>query len=171
MAEFDFSSRQIFNPYRIDEKGNTNIDSNGGLNSDGNGDKLRFLRDGSENFWGSSNYTTWGLFAAPYASIYMFDILARINYFKAPYLYRFLEDSSNSDLGIDISIVYHFCDYAALGLSYYFAKEVIYKYDRAYNAANDDIEDYEYLKDTFNHNKIMLSLDFKFDYLWEQKSK
>jgi len=170
MAEFDFSSREIFNPNRIDENGNTHIDSGGGLNKVGNGDKLRFLRDGSTNFWGSSNYTTFGLFAAPYASIYMFDILARINYSKAPYLYRFLEDSSNSDLGIDVSIVYNFCEYASLGLNYTFAKEVIYKYDRAYNQANG-LSDYAYLKDTFNHNKIMLSLDFNFGYLWEQDKK
>ncbi len=170
MAEFDFSARQIFNPERIDEDGNTHIDADGILNSTDSGDKLRFLRDGSENFWGSSNYTTMGLFVAPYANIYMFDLLVRINYFKAPYLYRFLEDSSNSDLGLDVSLVYNFCDYASLGLSWYFAKEVIYKHDSAYNQA-EGLDSWVYLKDTFNHNKVMLSLGFNFDYVWEQAKK
>ena len=167
MAQFVFSSRFLFNPVRIDEDNNTHIDANGKLNSNGDGDLLRFLRDGSTNFWGSSNYNTWGIFAAPYAKLYMFDIMARVSYNKAPYLYKFLEDSSNSTLAFNLDIVYNFCDYGSLALVYTFIREDMYKYDKDYNAKNGYLEN-EYIKDVFNHNMIMLNLTVNYDFLWEK---
>ncbi|HNZ54829.1 MAG TPA: hypothetical protein PKN76_11895, partial [bacterium] len=167
MTQFAFSSRSIFNPQRIDENGNSHIDANQKLNDDGNGDHLRFLRDGSTNFWGTSNYTTWGIFAAPYTKLYMFDIMARISYNKAPYLYKFLEDSNNSSLAFDLDIVYNFCDYGSLALTYTFVREEINKYDRDYNDKNN-LDEYTYIKDIFNHNIIALNLFVNYDFLWEK---
>lgn len=167
MTQFVLSHRDIFNPLRKDADGNTHIDSAGVLNDDGNGDPLRFLRDGSTNFWGSSNYTTWGLFAAPYAKVYMFDILARISYNKAPFLYNFLEDSNNSTLAFDLDIIYNFSDYGSLALTYTFVREVMNKYDAEYNDLNG-LSEFEYLQDTFNHNSIMLNLCVNYDFLWEK---
>ena len=167
-AQFALSNRDMFNPTRIDEDGNTHIDANGILNSIGDGDNLRFIRDGSNNFWGSSSYTTWGFYAAPYARIHMFDFLARIGYNKAPFLYRYLEDSNNSTLALDFNVIYNFSKYANVSLAYRFIKETIHKYDREYNENTPGMEEWDYLRDIFYHSHIMLNLAVKYDFLWEK---
>ncbi|HRZ80774.1 MAG TPA: hypothetical protein P5044_12255, partial [bacterium] len=79
----------------------------------------------------------------------------------------FLEDSNNSTLAVDLDIVYNFSDYGSLSLTYTFVRETINKYDREYNDLYG-MSEFDYLKDTFNHNIIMLNLFAKYDFLWEK---
>ncbi|MGI6393945.1 MAG: hypothetical protein ACOX2F_04320 [bacterium] len=169
MAQFVLSNRGLFNPTRVDSAGNTHFEKGDiEANNEERGKHLRFLRDGSGNYWGSSYYTTWGIFAAPYTKLYMFDIMARVGYNKAPYLYRFIEDSRNSTLSFDLEIAYNFCDYGALTLAYTFVREEIQKYDRDYNIARE-ADERSYIKDIFNHNIISLNISGNYDFLWEKK--
>jgi len=148
-AEFVYSNRAIFNP-------RANIFVDGKYYKD-----VRFLRDGSEiTIWNDSSYSTWGVFGALYTNVYWFDILARVSYYKAPYLFTYIKDSDNSTLGVDVEFNYNFCDYAAVGLAYYFAKEDIHKYDA--NISSD------YFKDTYYHHTLSLYMTFYYDHLWEK---
>lgn len=147
-AEFVYSDRAIFNP-----KANIFV-------NDKYYENVRFLRDGSNGtIWNSGSYSTWGVFGALYGNVYWFDILARVSYNKAPYLYTYIKDSENSVLGFDFEVNYNFCDYAALGLAYNFAKEDIYGYS---DVSND------YYKDTYYHHSLSLLFTFFYDHLWEK---
>ncbi|MBP5435016.1 hypothetical protein J6Z39_04260 [bacterium] len=153
LAEFVYSNRAIFNP-----KANIFVD---GKYYEG----VRFLRDGSNGtIWNGNTYDTWGVFGGLYGNVYWFDILARVSYYKAPYLFTYVKDSDNSVLGFDFEFNYNFCDYAAVGLAYSFAKEDIYKFDSAIDAKN-------YFKNTYYHQSLSLAFTFYYDHLWEEAGK
>ena len=150
-GEFAYSHRDIFNPY-------ANIEVNGQYFED-----LRFIRDGNEGMiWGKGSYSPWGFFVMPYAHVYWFDIMARFSYFKQPYLYTFIEDSKNTNMGVDFALIYNFCDYAGVEFDYNFVRETRHMYDEAYSKD-------EYYTNTYNHHIFTIALTGWFDFLWEGK--
>ncbi len=152
-AEFAYSSRSIFNPY-------ANI-----YIGDDYYENARFIRDGNEGMiWGKSSYSPWGFFVMPYAHVYWFDIMARFSYFKQPYLYTFIEDSKNTNMGFDFAFIYNFCDYAGVEFDYNFIRETRHMFDEAYSKN-------EYYTNTYNTHIFTVALTGWFDFLWEGKEE
>ena len=156
MGEFAYSSRSIFNP-----KANIYVGGQYYKAEDG----ARFIRDGNEGMiWGKSTYDTFGFFAMPYAHLYWFDVMARFSYYKQPYLYTFVKDSDNTNMGVDFVLIYNFCDYAGVEFDYNYIRETKYGYDETYNK-------YEYYKSIYNTHVFTIALTGWFDFLWEEKSE
>ena len=152
-AEFAYSNRSIFNPYSNIYIGNDYYEN------------ARFIRDGNEGMiWGKSSYSPWGFFVMPYAHVYWFDIMARFSYFKQPYLYTFIEDSKNTNMGFDFAFIYNFCDYAGVEFDYNFIRESVHWYDEAYSKN-------EYYTNTYNTHIFTVALTGWFDFLWEGKNE
>ena len=152
-AEFAYSNRSMFNPY-------SNIYIDGVYYQD-----ARFIRDGNEGMiWGKSSYSPWGFFVMPYAHVYWFDIMARFSYFKQPYLYTFIEDSKNTNMGFDFAFIYNFCDYAGVEFDYNFIRESVHWFDEAYSKK-------EYYTNTYNTHIFTIALTGWFDFLWEGKDE
>lgn len=153
MGEFAYSSRSIFNPYANIYIGNDYYEN------------ARFIRDGNEGMiWGKSSYNPWGFFVMPYAHLYWFDVMARFSYFKQPYLYTFIQDSENTNMGVDFALIYNFCDYAGVEFDYNFVRETRNMYDEAYSKT-------DYYKNTYNTHIFTIALTGWFDFLWEGKSE
>ncbi|MBR4531506.1 hypothetical protein IKO70_03755 [bacterium] len=153
MGEFAYSSRSIFNPYA-----NIYIGADYYENA-------RFIRDGNEGMiWGKSTYNPWGFFAMPYAHVYWFDIMARFSYFKQPYLYTFIQDSENTNMGFDFAFIYNFCDYAGVEFDYNYIRETRHLYDESYSKT-------DYYTNTYNTHVFTIALTGWFDFLWEGKEE
>ena len=152
-AEFAYSNRSMFNPY-------ANIYIGKDYYQD-----ARFIRDGNDGMiWGKSSYSPWGFFVMPYAHVYWFDIMARFSYFKQPYLYTFIEDSKNTNMGFDFAFIYNFCDYAGVEFDYNFIRESVHWFDEAYSKN-------EYYTNTYNTHIFTIALTGWFDFLWEGKDE
>ncbi|MBR6421531.1 hypothetical protein IKS86_02300 [bacterium] len=152
-GEFVYSNRSIFNPY-------ANIYIGGDYY-----ENARFIRDGNDGMiWGKSSYNPWGFFAMPYAHVYWFDMMARFSYFKQPYLYTFIQDSENTNMGFDFTLIYNFCDYAGVEFDYNFIRETRHLYDEAYSKD-------EYYTNTYNTHIFTIALTGWFDFLWEGKEE
>lgn len=152
-GEFAYSSRSMFNPYANIYIGKDYYEN------------ARFIRDGNEGMiWGKSSYNPWGFFVMPYAHVYWFDIMARFSYFKQPYLYTFIEDSKNTNMGFDFAFIYNFCDYAGVEFDYNFVRETRHMYDEAYSKN-------EYYTNTYNTHIFTIALTGWFDFLWEGKEE
>lgn len=153
MGEFAYSNRSIFNPY-------ANIYIGGDYY-----ENARFIRDGNDGMiWGKSSYNPWGFFAMPYAHVYWFDMMARFSYFKQPYLYTFIQDSENTNMGVDFTLIYNFCDYAGVEFDYNFIRETRHLYDEAYSKD-------QYYTNTYNTHVFTIALTGWFDFLWEGKEE
>ncbi len=153
MGEFAYSNRSIFNPY-------ANIYIGGDYY-----ENARFIRDGNDGMiWGKSSYNPWGFFAMPYAHVYWFDMMARFSYFKQPYLYTFIQDSENTNIGVDFTLIYNFCDYAGVEFDYNFIRETRHLYDEAYSKD-------QYYTNTYNTHVFTIALTGWFDFLWEGKEE
>ncbi|MBO7126717.1 hypothetical protein J6W78_04145 [bacterium] len=153
MGEFAYSSRSIFNPYANIYIGKDYYEG------------ARFIRDGNEGMiWGKDTYNPWGFFAMPYAHVYWFDMMARFSYFKQPYLYTFIQDSENTNMGFDFTLIYNFCDYAGVEFDYNFIRETRYWYDEAYSKT-------DYYKNIYNTHVFTIALTGWFDFLWEGKDE
>ena len=151
MGEFAYSSRSIFNPY-------ANIYIGGDYY-----ENARFIRDGNDGMiWGKSTYNPFGFFAMPYAHVYWFDVMARFSYFKQPYLYTFIQDSENTNMGFDFTLIYNFCDYAGVEFDYNYIRETRHMYDEAYSKN-------EYYTNTYNTHVFTIALTGWFDFLWEKE--
>ena len=151
MGEFAYSSRSIFNPYANIYIGEDYYEN------------ARFIRDGNEGMiWGKSTYNPWGFFAMPYAHVYWFDVMARFSYFKQPYLYTFIQDSENTNMGLDFTLIYNFCDYAGVEFDYNYIRETRHMYDEAYSKN-------EYYTNTYNTHVFTIALTGWFDFLWEKE--
>ena len=152
-AEFAYSNRSIFNPYANIYIGKDYYEN------------ARFIRDGNDGMiWGKSSYSPWGFFVMPYAHVYWFDIMARFSYFKQPYLYTFIEDSKNTNMGFDFAFIYNFCDYAGVEFDYNFIRESVHWFDEAYSKN-------EYYTNTYNTHIFTIALTGWFDFLWEGKDE
>lgn len=137
-AEFGLAHRALYNPDF----------QNGKLISDG-------VKDAD------SSLTSWGLFAMPYATLWDVDMMARVSYFKAPFYEENIVSKDNSNLGVNIAVIYNFCDYAGIELDYDFNHLTSYGYDK--NAAKEEA--------TLNTHAITLALSGAFDFLWEEEKK
>ena len=159
MGEFAYSNRSMFNPY-------ANIFFyNPKTKKDEYYENARFIRDGNEGMiWEKSTYDTFGFFAMPYAHLYWFDVMARFSYYKQPYLYTFVKDSDNTNMGVDFVLIYNFCDYAGVEFDYNYIRETKYGYDETYNK-------YDYYKSIYNTHVFTIALTGWFDFLWEEKSE
>ena len=152
-GEFAYSNRSIFNPYANIYIGKDYYEN------------ARFIRDGNEGMiWGKGSYNPWGFFVMPYTHVYWFDIMARFSYFKQPYLYTFIQDSENTNMGVDFAFIYNFCDYAGVEFDYNFIREKVNMYDEAYNK-------HEYYTNTYNTHIFTIALTGWFDFLWEDKEE
>ena len=150
-GEFAYSNRSMFNPY-------ANIYIGKGYY-----ENARFIRDGNDGMiWGKSSYNPFGFFVMPYAHVYWFDMMARFSYFKQPYLYTFIEDSKNTNMGFDFAFIYNFCDYAGVEFDYNFVRETRHMYDEAYSKN-------QYYTNTYNTHIFTIALTGWFDFLWEGK--
>ena len=153
MGEFAYSSRSIFNPYANIYIGNDYYEN------------ARFIRDGNDGMiWGKSTYNPFGFFVMPYAHVYWFDIMARFSYFKQPYLYTFIQDSENTNMGVDFALIYNFCDYAGVEFDYNYIRETRHMYDEALSKT-------DYYKNTYNTHIFTIALTGWFDFLWEGKEE
>lgn len=119
----------------------------------------KLISDGVKN--ADSSLTSWGLFAMPYATLWDVDMMARVSYFKAPFYEDSIVSKDNSNLGINIAVIYNFCDYAGIELDYDFNHLTSYGYDK--NAAKEEA--------TLNTHAIALALSGAFDFLWEEEKK
>ena len=152
-GEFAYSSRSIFNPYANLYIGKDYYEN------------VRFIRDGNDGMiWGKGSYNPFGFFAMPYAHVYWFDMMARFSYFKQPYLYTFIQDSENTNMGVDFALIYNFCDYAGVEFDYNFIRETRHMYDEAYSKN-------EYYTNTYNTHIFTIALTGWFDFLWEGKEE
>lgn len=153
MGEFAYSSRSIFNPYANIYIGKDYYEN------------ARFIRDGNDGMiWGKSTYNPFGFFVMPYAHVYWFDIMARFSYFKQPYLYTFIQDSENTNMGVDFALIYNFCDYAGVEFDYNYIRETRHMYDEALSKT-------DYYKNTYNTHIFTIALTGWFDFLWEGKEE
>ena len=153
MGEFAYSSRSIFNPYANIYIGEDYYEN------------ARFIRDGNEGMiWGKSTYNPWGFFAMPYAHVYWFDVMARFSYFKQPYLYTFIQDSENTNMGLDFTLIYNFCDYAGVEFDYNYIRETRHLYDESFSKT-------DYYTNTYNTHVFTIALTGWFDFLWEGKAE
>ena len=153
MGEFAYSSRSIFNPYANIYIGEDYYEN------------ARFIRDGNEGMiWGKSTYNPWGFFAMPYAHVYWFDVMARFSYFKQPYLYTFIQDSENTNMGLDFTLIYNFCDYAGVEFDYNYIRETRHLYDESFSKT-------DYYTNTYNTHVFTIALTGWFDFLWEGKEE
>ncbi|MCK5807477.1 hypothetical protein KAH37_00680, partial [bacterium] len=110
------------------------------------------------------NYSSYGIFVAPYAKLWMIDTMIRFSYFKQPYLYTWLNDSQNSTLALDVMVRANFFSFASVGLNYRFIKEEATRYD-------DNIDNTYYITDTYFTHVILLDLALQYGKLWEGKVK
>jgi hypothetical protein len=111
----------------------------------------------------NTNYSSFGIFFAPYAKIHMFDAMVRFSYFQQPYLYTWLNDGQNSTLNLDVMVRANFFSFASIGLNYRFIKEDFTRYDAA-------IDSY-YITDTYYTHVILLDLALQYGKTWEGKVK
>lgn len=137
-AEFGLAHRALYNPDF----------ENGKLISDG-------VKDAD------SALTSWGLFAMPYATLWDVDMMARVSYFKAPFYEDSIVSKDNSNLGVNIAIIYNFCDYAGIEFDYDFNKTTFHRYG----------EKNETVSESLNTHAIALALSGAFDFLWEEEKE
>ena len=137
-AEFGLAHRALYNPDF----------QNGKLISDG-------VKDAG------SALTSWGLFAMPYVTLWDVDMMARVSYFKAPFYEENIVSKDNSNLGVNIAVIYNFCDYAGIELDYDFNKTTFHGYG----------EKNETVSESLNTHAIALALSGAFDFLWEEEKK
>ena len=137
-GEFGLSHRALYNPDF----------ENGKLISDGV-DKA------------GSSYTSWGIFAMPYATLWDIDMMARVSYFKAPFYDATIASKDDSNLGVNIAVIYNFCDYAGIELDYDFNKTTFH----GYGEKNDTVSE------SINSHSIALALSGAFDFLWEESKE
>ena len=137
-AEFGLAHRALYNP---------------------DFEKGKLISDGVND--AGSALTSWGLFAMPYATLWDVDMMARVSYFKAPFYEENIVSKDNSNLGVNIAVIYNFCDYAGIELDYDFNHLTSYGYDK--NASKEEA--------TLNTHAIALALSGAFDFLWEEDNK
>ena len=137
-AEFGLAHRALYNP---------------------DFEKGKLISDGVKD--ADSALTSWGLFAMPYATLWDVDMMARVSYFKAPFYGENIVSKDNSNLGVNIAIIYNFCDYAGIELDYDFNKITSHRYG----------EKNETVSESLNTHVITLALSGAFDFLWEEESK
>lgn len=142
-GEFAYSHRDLYNPT---------------VNDVSRGNKLLF--DGI--FAAGSSYNPYGFFVMPYASLWDFDLMARFSYYKAPYYKNYVVDRDNTNMEVDFSLIYNFCDYAGVEFDYIFGHWT----EHGYNLAVDK----SIYTDTFNEHSFYLALTGWFDFLWEGKT-
>ena len=95
----------------------------------------------------------------PYATLWDVDIMARVSYFKAPFYDATIASRDDSNLGVNVAVIYNFCDYAGLELDYDFNKATFHGYG----------EKNETVSESLNTHSIALALSGAFDFLWEEK--
>lgn len=134
-GEFGLTHRALYNPDF----------QNGKLISDG-------VKDAD------SSLTSWGLFAMPYATLWDVDMMARVSYFKAPFYAENIVSKDDSNLGVNIAIIYNFCDYAGIELDYDFNKTTFHGYG----------EKNETVSESLDSHSIALALSGAFDFIWEE---
>jgi len=137
-AEFGLAHRALYNP---------------------DFEKGKLISDGVKD--ADSALTSWGLFAMPYATLWDVDMMARVSYFKAPFYDATIASKDDSNLGVNIAIIYNFCDYAGIEFDYDFNKTTFHGYG----------EKNETVSESLNTHAIALALSGAFDFLWEEESK
>lgn len=142
-GEFVYSHRALYNP-TVDDASR--------------GYKLLF--DGI--FAAGSSYNPYGFFVMPYASLWDFDLMARFSYYKAPYYKNYIVDRDNTNMEVDFTLIYNFCDYAGVEFDYIFKHWT----EHGYNLAVDK----SIYTDTFNDHSFIIALTGAFDFLWEGKT-
>lgn len=116
----------------------------------------KLISDGVDK--AGSSYTSWGLFAMPYVTLWDVDMMARVSYFKAPFYDATIASKNDSNLGVNIAVIYNFCDYAGLELDYDFNRATFHGYG----------EKNEKVSESLNTHSIALALSGAFDFLWEE---
>ena len=134
-GEFGLTHRALYNPDF----------QNGKLISDG-------VKDAD------SSLTSWGLFAMPYATLWDVDMMARVSYFKAPFYAENIVSKDDSNLGVNIAIIYNFCDYAGIELDYDFNKTTFHGYGEKNGTVSESLDSHS----------IALALSGAFDFIWEE---
>ena len=142
-GEFAYSHRELYNPTVADQS---------------RGNKLLF--DGI--FAAGSSYNPYGFFVMPYASLWDFDLMARFSYYKAPYYEKYIVDRDNTNMKVDFSLIYNFCDYAGVEFDYIFSHWTEHGYNLTGNKS--------IYTDKFNDHSFYLALTGWFDFLWEGKA-
>jgi len=115
----------------------------------------KLISDGVDK--AGSSYTSWGLFAMPYVTLWDVDMMARVSYFKAPFYDATIASKNDSNLGVNIAVIYNFCDYAGLELDYDFNRATFHGYG----------EKNEKVSESLDTHSIALALSGAFDFLWE----
>lgn len=116
----------------------------------------KLISDGVDK--AGSSYTSWGLFAMPYVTLWDVDMMARVSYFKAPFYDATIASKNDSNLGVNIAVIYNFCDYAGLELDYDFNRATFHGYG----------EKNEKVSESLDTHSIALALSGAFDFLWEE---
>lgn len=140
----------------LDFKGEFGLTHRALYNPDFENGKL--ISDGVDK--AGSAYTSWGLFAMPYATLWDVDLMARVSYFKAPFYEANIASKDDSNLGVNIAVIYNFCDYAGIELDYDFNKSTFHGYEKN-----------ETVSESLNTHSIALALSGAFDFLWEEKEE
>ena len=119
----------------------------------------KLISDGVDK--AGSSYTSWGLFAMPYVTLWDVDMMARVSYFKAPFYDATIASKEDSNLGVNIAVIYNFCDYAGVELDYDFNRATFHGYG----------EKNETVSESLNTHSIALALSGAFDFLWEENKE
>ena len=79
----------------------------------------------------------------------------------APFYKDSIVSKDNSNLGVNIAIIYNFCDYAGIEFDYDFNKTTFHRYG----------EKNETVSESLNTHAIALALSGAFDFLWEEEKE